>query len=120
MAAKFVLQVLTANRLADGEAVWWSADHRWSETLAGAEIAHDADAAASLEAVGKAAHAANLVVDVNLIDVDLVDGVIVPLRLREKIRAAGPTNRLDLGKQARPVVARVRPVAVDSIDSAGL
>ena len=44
-------------------------------------------------------------VDVNLIDVDLVDGEIVPLRLRERIRAAGPTNRTDLGKQARPDVS---------------
>ncbi len=41
-------------------------------------------------------------VDVKLIDVDLVDGAIVPVRLRERIRAAGPTNRTDLGKQARP------------------
>ena len=29
-------------------------------------------------------------------------GEIVPVRLRERIRAAGPTNRTDLGKQARP------------------
>jgi hypothetical protein len=42
------------------------------------------------------------VVDVNLIDVEVVDGEIVPQRLRERIRAAGPTNRVDLGKQARP------------------
>jgi hypothetical protein len=106
MPASFVLQVLTANRLADGEAVWWSADHRWQELLPGAEIAHDAAAAARLEVIGKAAFAANLVVDVNLIDVELVEGEIAPLRLREKIRAAGPTNRLDLGKQARPAIAR--------------
>jgi hypothetical protein len=32
--------------------------------------------------------------------------VVVPVRLREKIRAAGPTNRNDLGKQARPEAAR--------------
>ena len=38
----------------------------------------------------------------NLIDVELIDGAIVPSRLRERIRAAGPTNRNDLGKQARP------------------
>ena len=31
----------------------------------------------------------------------LVDGAIRPHRLREQIRAAGPTNRNDLGKQAR-------------------
>jgi hypothetical protein len=42
------------------------------------------------------------VLDVDIIDVELVDGAIVPIRLRERIRAAGPTNRADLGKQARP------------------
>jgi hypothetical protein len=41
------------------------------------------------------------VVDVNLIDVEIVDGSVRPLRLRERIRAAGPTTRNDLGKQAR-------------------
>jgi hypothetical protein len=40
------------------------------------------------------------VVDVNLIDVTVVDGLVEPVRLREKIRAAGPTIRTDLGKQA--------------------
>jgi len=56
-----------------------------------------------LEAIGQAAYRDNTVVDVNLIDVKLVDGAIHPTRLREQIRAAGPTNRGDLGKQARPV-----------------
>jgi Protein of unknown function (DUF2849) len=95
------MKVLTANRLIDGEAVWFSTDRRWSETLADAETVNDAAGEASLEAIGKAAYDNNEVVDVNLIDVTLVDGVIRPNRLREQIRAAGPTNRNDLGKQAR-------------------
>jgi hypothetical protein len=33
--------------------------------------------------------------------VDLVDGNVRPLRLRERIRAAGPSIHPDLGKQAR-------------------
>ncbi|TIM18808.1 MAG: uroporphyrinogen-III C-methyltransferase, partial [Mesorhizobium sp.] len=53
-----------------------------------------------LEAIGAKAYAANEVVDVNLIDAEVVDGVVQPVRLREKIRAAGPTIRNDLGKQA--------------------
>jgi hypothetical protein len=96
------VKVLTANRLTDGEAVWFAGDKSWSETIADAEIAADKDADARLEAIGKTAHDNNEVVDVNLIDVDVVDGQIRPLRLREQIRAAGPTNRIDLGKQARP------------------
>ncbi|CAG1011439.1 MAG: DUF2849 domain-containing protein [Rhizobiaceae bacterium] len=95
------MKVLTANRLIDGEAVWYSADG-WRETLEGAEIAADKDGEARLEAIGAAAFAADQVLDVAIIDVALIDGAIVPTRLRERIRAAGPTNRNDLGKQARP------------------
>lgn len=109
------MKILTANRLIDGEAVWYAPDHRWAETIAGAEIARDKAHEEKLEAVGKAAFAANQVVDVEIIDVDLVDGAIVPLRLRERIRAAGPTNRLDLGKQARAAA----PV-VTGVDGAGI
>ena len=95
------MKVLTANRLTDGEAVWF-ADGAWVESIAPADVVGDKDGEARLEALGKAAYDNNEVVDVNLIDVDVVDGRIVPQRLRERIRAAGPTNRVDLGKQARP------------------
>ena len=96
------MKILTANRLADGEAVWFAKDGVWAESIEPSELVGDKDGEARLEAIGKAASANNEVVDVNLIDVELVDGRIVPQRLREKIRAAGPTNRTDLGKQARP------------------
>ena len=95
------MKVLTANRLTDGEAVWF-ADGGWVESIGPADVVGDKDGEARLEAIGKAAYDNNEVVDVNLIDVDVVDGRVVPQRLRERIRAAGPTNRVDLGKQARP------------------
>ncbi|MEQ1941307.1 DUF2849 domain-containing protein [Mesorhizobium sp. VNQ89] len=95
------MKILTANRLNDGEAVWFGKDGVWIETIEASDIVGDKDGEARLEAIGKAASDNNEVVDVNLIDIDVLDGVIVPQRLREKIRAAGPTNRLDLGKQAR-------------------
>jgi hypothetical protein len=95
------MKVLTANRLTDGEAVWFG-NGSWIESLGPAEVVGDKEGEARLEAIGKAASDNNEVVDVNLIDVELVDGGIVPLRLRERIRAAGPTNRTDLGKQAQP------------------
>jgi Protein of unknown function (DUF2849) len=100
------MKILTANRLTDGEAVWYATDHSWSETIAGAELAPDKAAEDQLAAIGKAAYLANQVLDVDLIDVDMIDGDIVPVRLRERIRAAGPTNRNDLGKQARPAIFR--------------
>ena len=96
------MKVLTANRLIDGEVVWYGADETWIETIDGARIARDKAAEEALQAIGKDAFAANLVVDVELIDIELVSGRIVPTRLRERIRAAGPTNHLHHGKQARP------------------
>ncbi|WP_274626631.1 DUF2849 domain-containing protein [Arvimicrobium flavum] len=98
------MKVLTANRLIDGEAVWYAGGQRWSEAIADAEVAGDKAAEEALDAIGKAAFAANQVLDVELIDVEVQDGAIVPNRLRERIRAAGPTIRHDLGKQARPGV----------------
>ena len=94
------MKVLTANRLTNGEAVWLAADHSWTPTIQGAEIALDEATEEKLIRAAKAALCKNEVVDVNLIDVELVDGVVRPVRLRERIRAAGPTNRRDLGKQA--------------------
>lgn len=98
------MKILTANRLTDGECLWY-AEGGWAETIDDAEIAADKDAEARLEAIGKAAFAENFVLDVAMVDVELVDGVIRPTRLRERIRAAGPSVRNDLGKQARSLAA---------------
>ncbi|MBX3597607.1 MAG: DUF2849 domain-containing protein [Rhizobiaceae bacterium] len=95
------MKVLTANRLTDGEAVWYSDTNGWQDVIQGSTLAEDKTGEERLDAIGKAAFAQNLVTDVDLIDVNVVDGAIVPQRLRERIRAAGPTNRLDHGKQAR-------------------
>ena len=99
------MKVLTANRLGDGEVVWY-ANGAWAETIEAADTVADKAGEERLEAIGAKAAADNLVVDVNLIDVTIVAGIVEPVRLREKIRAAGPTNRTDLGKQARPQTAK--------------
>jgi predicted secreted protein len=85
------LQILTANRLTDGVVVWYDKEGQWNEKISGSDVARTKDDAARLEAIGKQAFADNLVVDVNLIDIEEVDGRIRPLRLRERIRAEGPT-----------------------------
>jgi hypothetical protein len=85
------LQILTANRLSDGISVWYDVDGRWNESIARAEIARTTEDEERLEAIGKKAFADNLVLDVNLIDVEEINGFIRPLRLRERIRAEGPT-----------------------------
>ena len=85
------MKVLTANRLSDGDAVWYSAALGWSQKIANADIASDADAEARLAAIGAASYANNEVIDVNIIDVANENGRLVAVKLRERIRADGPT-----------------------------
>lgn len=90
-------KVLTANRLSDGIAVWLDANGEWSEDLQSALVVRHAEAEASLEEIGKRDFSANKVVDVNIVDVAEADGRLWPTRLRERIRAAGPTIQYAAG-----------------------
>jgi hypothetical protein len=96
------MKILAANRLFDGEAVWFSTEQGWVKRIAEAEIALDKEAEERLASAGQAGKRDNQIVDPELIDIEIVDGAVRPIRLRERIRAAGPTIRPDLGKQARP------------------
>ncbi|SSC73396.1 unnamed protein product [Ciceribacter sp. T2.26MG-112.2] len=84
-------KVLTANRLGDGIAVWLDANGQWTERLQDAFVARHAEAVEALESAGRSAFASNIVLDVNVIDVEEKNGQLRPLRLRERIRAEGPT-----------------------------
>ena len=94
------MKLLAANRLIDGIAVWLGPDGNWAEDISEAEIARDKEGEARLQKLGQEAAAKNLVVDLELIDVEIVDGALRPLRLRERIRAMGPSIHPELGKQA--------------------
>ena len=91
------MKALTANRLADGEVVFWSGA-AWSERFVDARLFDDNADAEAAEAHAKS----NIVelVDPYLIDVSAVDGGVVPVSYRERLRALGPTNKPDHGKQA--------------------
>ncbi|MET3600007.1 DUF2849 domain-containing protein [Martelella mangrovi] len=92
MSAKTSAKVLTANRLTDGIAVWLDANGRWTEDLQHALVARHDAAIDSLDEIGKRDFSANMIVDVDIIDVEeRPDGRIWPVRLRERIRAEGPT-----------------------------
>ena len=105
------LKVLTANRLSDGIAVWLGADGDWHEKMEEAFVARHEAALTGLEDAERVAAFDNQVVDVALVDVEERDGRLHPLRLRERIRAAGPTVRVDLGKQAENVVEEQPAIA---------
>jgi hypothetical protein len=93
-------QIVIANDLLEGDVVFlghtgWVRNHR------DARVGQSAPEIAAIEAIGKAAVAANRVVDASLIDVRLTaDGTPEPLHYRERLRTLGPSIRPDLGKQA--------------------
>ena len=93
-------QLLTANRLQDGEVVYLTADGYWSERLQDAVIRQDDEGQAALLATGLAAEESCQVVGAYLMAVASENGAFVPLSQRERIRALGPSIRRDLGKQA--------------------
>ena len=91
-------QVLTANRLKVGEVVYWSG-RGWASRFDEAQVLSDAEAEATLQSAAEWVQKGEVVAPY-LFDVRVNDGRTVPVKEREIIRAAGPTVRRDLGKQA--------------------
>jgi hypothetical protein len=104
--------VITANRLADGVVVFQASDWGWSEDFNRAAVRSDAEATAAALARAKEDQAVNVVVDPYSVEVETRNGHVAPKALREAIRAAGPTVRRDLGKQARGWAPHSGPTAV--------
>ncbi len=94
-----VSHMLTANRLKDGDVLYWKGDG-WVLTLKDADVFADDTAAQAALASAQKYVADNQVVAPYLFDVRIENGAIRPVKEREIIRAAGPTVRRDLGKQA--------------------
>jgi hypothetical protein len=99
--AKPEIKILTANRLRNGETVYYTAAGEWSPYVTQAKVATTPEDIEALTKAGAAASAANLVVDVNVIDV-VPGGEVKPAHIREIIRATGPTVRSDLNKSVAP------------------
>ncbi|MCZ4281918.1 DUF2849 domain-containing protein [Kiloniella laminariae] len=95
------LQIITANRLLDGEVVYFGENAEWIENVSGAMTVEDADGEASLLAAAKTAEASQKIVGAYLMKVKRDASGIHTLSVKEEIRAKGPTVRYDLGKQAR-------------------
>jgi hypothetical protein len=82
---------VTANRLADGRVVFRTIEGSWSGSIRDAAVA-DSEAAAAPALSGAQADADHqIIVDPYVIEVDLSGPAPRPARLREAIRAFGPT-----------------------------
>lgn len=99
---KAATQVVTANRLDDGVVVYLDGKGGWTERLGQAAVYETPDAVEAAVAEAKRSEADQVVVESYPIDVAREGEGLRPIRLREEIRAAGPTVRLDL---ARPTGA---------------
>jgi hypothetical protein len=91
------MMALTANRLIDGEVVFWS-QGRWVEQFGEAERFTSDEAAGEAEA--KAKSQPNVVIDPYLIAIAVAEDGYAPVAYRERLRALGPTNTPQHGKQA--------------------
>ncbi|TYC51485.1 DUF2849 domain-containing protein [Rhodobacterales bacterium] len=99
------MKVITANRLLNGDVVWLGKDDAWVERITLARTFDGKEEVAEGLAIGQKAEADQKVVGVYDMDVTVEDGVILPVRLRERIRATGPTTHPQFGKQAQAVSA---------------
>jgi hypothetical protein len=95
--------MITANRLRDGEVLWWKSG-AWVERIEQGTIYADPKAADAALGETQKFVADCVVVNPYLFEVRVEDGRIKPASEREIIRAAGPTVRDDLGKQACPTL----------------
>jgi hypothetical protein len=92
-------QMLTANRLRDGDVIYWRKGG-WVLEFADGEVFADPAAAAAALAAAEAFVTGNEVVAPYLFEVRAEKGKIRPVKEREIIRCAGPSVRTDTGKQA--------------------
>ncbi|MCP1168465.1 DUF2849 domain-containing protein [Limimaricola litoreus] len=90
MPRKFTPKVVTANRLLEGDAVWLTADGRWTPDMREAELM-DEEAHAELRLLA-AQSQADLVVGPYLADAVAGAAGPEPTHFRETFRTRGPSN----------------------------
>ena len=91
------MKVLTANSLATGEVLFWN-HGRWAVSFSDAEHFASEELAAAAQAAAEAQP--TVIVAPYLIDIEPVEDGWVPIAYRERLRALGPSNTPQHGKQA--------------------
>ncbi|ODT67611.1 MAG: hypothetical protein ABS75_23395 [Pelagibacterium sp. SCN 63-23] len=93
------MEILTGNELTSGATVYLDGAGHWVEDLQAARL-FSKEEAAERDAALAATKATGRVISLEIEEVSQEGGHIVPKRLRERIRAAGPTAPLTLNGQA--------------------
>ena len=92
------MDILTGNELISGATVYLDGEGRWVENLQAARL-FCSDDAAERDAALAASKSTGRIISLEIEQVAQEGGRIVPRRLRERIRAAGPTAPLTLHGQ---------------------
>ena len=95
-------QVITASRLHDGAVVFLGPQRGWVERLAEAAVFASPDLSVEALKAAQRDESDNVVLDIYAIDVIDQHGVWKPVKLREAIRAQGPTVHPEHGKRVGP------------------
>ena len=93
-------QVMTANRLNDGDVVFLTRAGSWDLRIDAAVLALEPQAAKALEVRAAEDVKSNIVTGPYLFDAERVNGLIRASHIRERIRTLGPSVHIDHGKQA--------------------
>jgi hypothetical protein len=89
------MEILTGNELISGGTVYLDKSGTWVEDLQSARL-FGKDETAERDAALAATKGGGRIISLEIEEVTLDQGVITPKRLRERIRAAGPTAPLTL------------------------
>ena len=95
-------QLILANRLDDGRAVFLTSAGTWSNAASDAAVAENEAELDTLMTVAQAADLANIVVSVTPVAADTSKGAIAPAHIKFAMQARGPSVRADLGYQVSP------------------
>lgn len=95
------MKIITGNDLRTGDVIWWTGQG-WSRLVDDAvEVGDDADAIIARE------NAKQIVTDTQVIDAERSAEGVRPAHIKDRIRALGPTVRMDLSlKPAAPEAAK--------------
>lgn len=91
------MKIITGNDLRTGQVIWWTGEG-WS-----AHVDHAIDVPDGAEAIIARENARQIVTDTQVIDATRTAEGVRPAHIKDRIRALGPTVRLDLSlKPADP------------------
>ncbi|MBV7257454.1 DUF2849 domain-containing protein [Pacificimonas sp. WHA3] len=89
------MKIVTGNDLKTGDVIWWTGSG-WSRHLVdAADVGEDGEAIIARES------AAQKVFDGYVVDGEMTDAGPRPAHIKDRMRALGPSVRLDLGVQAK-------------------